>query len=173
LSKIVEDITKDIVKAAWARISLDENRLKMDKKKITIRTNDEVYKLSQDIHVYIDGVFSVSIECKSYTEIAMYKRILVDATLLKKAIPTINAFFVVQLENFLGGDYGMKIGAKGSDSVITLNRVFPEVNIRVITLLDGDRDIKKPLHLPEYFKPLKDERLIYAIGQFKKAMIAD
>jgi len=122
--KIVEDITKDIAKIAWSKISSDETRLRMDKKKITIKTNDEIYKLSQDLHIFIDNVFRISVECKSYTEVAMYKKILVDATLLKETVPTINAFFVVQLENFLGGDYGAKIKAKGSDSVITLNRVF-------------------------------------------------
>lgn len=169
--KIVEDITKDIVRIAWSKISPDENRLRMDKKKITIKTNDEIYKLSQDIHVYIDNIFRVSVECKSYTEVYMYKKILVDAKLLKKAVPTITTFFVVQLENFLGGDYGKKIEARGSDSVITLNRVFPTVNISVITLLDGDRHIKKPLHIPEHFKPLRDERLNHAIEQFRKAML--
>lgn len=61
----------------------------------------------------------------------MYKRILFDASLLKEARPTINAFFVVQLENFLGGDYGKKVEAKGSDSVITLNRLYPEINMEV------------------------------------------
>ena len=168
--KIVEDITKDIIKIAWSKVSSDETRLRMDKKKITIKTNDEVYKLSQDIHVYIDDVFRISVECKSYTEVAMYKRILVDASLLKEAVPTINAFFIVQLENFLGGDYGKEIEPKGSESVITLNRLYQQIRMNVITLLDGDRDIKRPLHNPEYFKPLGEERLHHAIEQFRKAI---
>lgn len=45
--KIVEDITKDIVRIAWSKISSEQTRLRMDKRKITIKTNDEVYKLSQ------------------------------------------------------------------------------------------------------------------------------
>jgi hypothetical protein len=170
--KIVEDITKDIIKIAWSKISSDEERLRMDKTKVVIKTNDETYKLSQDIHVYIDNIFRISIECKSYTEVAMYKRVLVDATLLERAVPTIDAFFIVQLENFLGGDYGKEIEAKGSDSVITLNRAFPGINMTIITLLDGDRNIDKPLHRPEYFKPLKDERLNYAVEQFRKALLS-
>lgn len=60
----------------------------------------------------------------------MYKRVLIDASLLKESGPTINAFFIVQLENFLGGDYGEKIEAKGSQSVVTLNRLYPEVNMK-------------------------------------------
>lgn len=100
--KIVEDITKHIIRIAWSKISPDETRLRMDKKKVIIKTNDEVYKLSQDIHVCIDGIFRISVECKSYTKVGMYKEIFVDARLLKGVIPTINAFFIVQLENFLG-----------------------------------------------------------------------
>ena len=42
--------------------------------------------------------------------------------------------------------------------------------MNVITLLDGDRDIKRPLHNPEYFKPLGEERLHHAIEQFRKAI---
>ena len=169
--KIVEEITKDIIKIAWSKISSDETRLRMDKKKVIIKTNDEVYKLSQDIHIYIDGIFRISVECKSYTEVAMYKRILIDAALLKRAVPTITSFFIVQLENFLGGDYGRKVKTKGSESVITLDRLFPEMEMNVITLLDGNRDINRPLHKSEYFKPLRDERLNYAIEQFRKAML--
>ncbi|MBA7493091.1 hypothetical protein ES702_03646 [subsurface metagenome] len=169
--KIVEDITKDIIIIAWSKISSDVNRLKLDKKKVIIKTNDETYKLSQDVHVYIDNVFKISVECKSYTEVAMYKKILFDSYLMKKAVPTINDFFIVQLENFLGGDYGKSLEAKGSESVITLNRILKDINIIVITLLDRNRDIKKPIHALEYFKPLRDERLNYAIEQFKKVML--
>jgi len=171
--KIVEDITKDLIRISWSKVSSDEARLKIDKKKIPIKTNGEIYKLSQDLHVYIDKVFRIGVECKSYTEVAMYKRVLVDTKLLKRAVPSISAFFIVQLENFLGGDYGVQIEAKGSDSVITLNRICPQVNIKVITLLDGNRDIKKPLHILEYFKPLRRERLDYAIEQFRHAMLID
>ena len=169
--KVVEDITKDIIKMAWSKISADETRLRMDRKKIVIKTNGEIYRLSQDIHVYIDNIFRISVECKSYTEVGMYKEIFVDARLFKKVIPTINTFFIVQLENFLGGDYGMKIEAKGSNLVIILNKLYPEMNIIIITLLAGDRDINKPLRKPGYFKPLRDKRLIYAVEQFRKAML--
>jgi len=166
--KIVEEITRDVIKIAWAGVSSDESRLRTDRKKVVIKTNSEIYKLSQDIHIYIDNTFRISVECKSYTEVATYKRVLVDAMLLRKAVPTINAFFIVQLENFLGGDYGMNIKAKGSESVITLNRLFPYID--VITLLDGDRDISRPLHRPEYFKNLTDGRLTYAVEKFREAM---
>jgi len=50
--KIVEDITKDLIKIAWSKISDDTNRLQMNKKKVIIKTNDETDKLSQNIHDY-------------------------------------------------------------------------------------------------------------------------
>jgi len=170
---IVEEITKDLIQIAWGKISSDKKRLKMNKQKIAIKTNGEVYKLSQDIHVFIDDKFKIGIECKSYTEVAMYKRVLLDASLLKNHFPTTSCFFIVQLENFLGGDYGANLEPKGSESVITLDRLFPDLNIKVITLLDGDRGIKKPIHIKKYFKPLTNARIEYAIEQFKKALSQD
>jgi len=169
---IVEEITKDLIRIAWSRISKDQNRLSMGRKKVKIGfgNSKDVYKLSQDVHVYVGGVFKISIECKSYTEVAMYKRILTDALLLKKRVPSITNFFVVQLENFLGGDYGSKIEGTGSSSVRVLNRFFPELNVKVLTLLDGDRSITNPIHKPEYFKPLTDKRLNYAIDKFEEAL---
>lgn len=55
--------------------------------------------------------------------------------------------------------------------MITLNRFYPQIDMTVITLLDGDRDITKPSHRPEYFKPLREERLDYAVEQFRKALL--
>lgn len=169
---IVEEITRELIRIAWSRISNDQNRLKIDRRKVVIDNDKDpeaLYRISQDIHVYVDDEFRISIECKSYTEVAMYKRILVDASLLKAKVPAIKNFYVVQLENFMGGDYSTVIDAKGSPSVKALNHFFPELNIKVLTLLDGDRDIKKPIHKPEYYKSLNNDRLNYAIDQFQKA----
>lgn len=171
--KIVEEMTKDLIIIAWSELGKDLNKLQFNRKKIKVRFNPsdiDYYGLSQDIHVFIDKDFRISIECKSYTEVAMYKRILTDSFLLKKSIPSIRAFFVVQLENFMGGDYGKRIEATGSKSVRALNKFFPGISIKVLTLVDGDRDINKPLHNPKYYKPLNKKRLRYAINEFKKAL---
>ena len=45
--------------------------------------DDYCYKLSVDKQVFIDEEFVLGIECKSYTENAMLKRVLVDFKLLK------------------------------------------------------------------------------------------
>ena len=169
--KLVEEITKDLIRLAWAGISGDDSRLRMDRKKVRIKTNGGEYRVSQDIHVYVDDVFRLSVECKSYAELAMYKRVLVDAALLKMAVPSIRTFFLVQLENFLGGDYGRSIEPAGSGPVMTLNRLFPQLDLVVLTLIDGDRDIKRPIHDRRFHKPLNVERLEYAVERFREAML--
>ena len=168
--KIVEDITKDIISIAWSRISDPQNVLRTNNIKIPIKTNGETFKVSHDINVYIDDVFRISVECKSFMELTLYKRFLMEAYLLKRAVTTIEVFFVVQLENALGGDYGASITPNGRSQVIWLNKQFPDLNISIITLLDGKRASNKPLHMPEYFRPLTDERLEYAIDQFAQVI---
>lgn len=40
---------------------------------------------------------------------------------------------------------------KESDSIMTLNRIFPDIGIMVITLLDWDRDVAKTFASPKIF----------------------
>ena len=85
---LVETMAEEMVLIAWKNIGGKLSRIKICKTKYPI--SDEkgnIYKLSQDKQVYIDGEFILSIECKAYAEVAMYKRILVDAFLLKKHFP--------------------------------------------------------------------------------------
>lgn len=47
---------------------------------------------------------------------------------------------------------------------------FPEVDLKVITLLEGHRQVKEPIHNPEYFKELKPEILDHAINKFTRLL---
>lgn len=83
---LVEMMAEEMVLLAWKNIGGKPSRITISKTKYPI--SDErgnVYKLSQDKQVYIDDEFVLSIECKAYAEIAMYKRILVDAFLLSES----------------------------------------------------------------------------------------
>ena len=85
---LVEAMAEEIVLLAWLNIGGKPSRIKINKTKYPISDGKgNVYKLSQDKQVYIDDEFVLSIECKAYAEVAMYKRILVDAFLLKKHFP--------------------------------------------------------------------------------------
>lgn len=106
--KLVEELTREIIREAWKRTGRDENRLEFKRKKFKIQPRSDVrvmdlellksvenfnslsYYLGVDIHTFIDGEFCLGVECKAYTENAMLKRILVDFWLLKKRYPGLN-----------------------------------------------------------------------------------
>ena len=76
------------------------------------------YPYKPDVLVSIDDKPVLEIECKSYTENAMLKRILVDCTLLKEKYPDMK-FILLQLESQLGGDYSeLKNNPLGSSLIL-------------------------------------------------------
>lgn len=168
---LVETMAEEMVLLAWKNIGGKPSRIKINKTKYPISDGiGNVYKLSQDKQVYIDDEFALSIECKAYAEVAMYKRILVDAFLLKKYFPKLK-FCLFQLESMLGGDYSIVIDhPNGSPSVKVLEHHFPNLDIEIITMLDGERNIKGEIHKKQFYKPLRPERLDYAIKYFERAL---
>lgn len=106
--EVVESIAKILVQLAWKKLKQNPDRLKIVGKKIRIpikkeyvekikdeevrkhikeNIQDYFYSYKPDVLVEIDGNAVLEIECKSYTENAMFKRILVDASLLKTQFP--------------------------------------------------------------------------------------
>jgi hypothetical protein len=188
--KLVESIGKELIKIAWKELKRNEGSLSFLNKTIKIplrkdylsRIKDpEVknfieknlkkmfYRIKPDIGVEINGKLKISVECKAYTENAMLKRILVDCTLLKNVYPD-SHFVLLQLESQLGGDYSQSISGKyGSPPTHTLLSYF-DVDLHIITLLEGERKVDQPIHQKEYYKPLKIERLKKAIEILKKLL---
>lgn len=168
---LVETMAEEMVLLAWKNIGGKPSRIKISKTKYPIGDGKgNVYKLSQDKQVYIDDEFVLSIECKAYAEIAMYKRILVDAFLLKKHFPKLK-FCLFQLESMLGGDYSTDIDHPNeSPSVKVLEHHFPNLNVEIITLLDGERNIKGEIHKKQFYKPLRPERLNRAVKYFERVL---
>ena len=182
--KLVEDITKDIIRYSWNKLGGDLNRLAFGTNKVRIKMNadyfqqlpEEVrddlvidnfyYDIKVDLHCQIDGNFVVGVECKSYTENAMLKRILVDFWLIKKNFPHLLCF-LVQLETFLGGENNF-VGSKdiANRSSHTLMSYFPELDLNILTLLEGARHIKRPIHKREYAKDLKTKYVEHAVDSF-------
>jgi len=168
---LVETMAKEMVLLAWRNVGGNPSRIKIDKTKYPISDGKgNIYKLSQDKQVYIDDEFVLSIECKAYAEVAMYKRILVDAFLLKKHFPKLK-FCLFQLESMLGGDYSIAVDhPNGSPSVKVLEHYFPDLDIEIITMLDGERSIKGEIHKKQFYKPLRPERLDHAIKYFEQVL---
>jgi len=134
---------------------------------IKANLKDYYYTLKTDIQVYSRGEFKIAVECKAYTENAMLKRILVDFTLLRQKFPNLS-FVLLQLESQLGGDYSIsKKNEYGSPSTHTLLSYF-DIDLNIVTLLEGERDIRKPIHLVEFYKPLDKRSLLRTVDVFKK-----
>ena len=168
---LVETMAEEMILLAWKNIGGKPSRIKINKTKYPIDDGKgNVYKLSQDKQVYIDDEFVLSVECKAYAEVAIYKRILADSFLLKKHFPKLK-FCLFQLESMLGGDYSTDVNhPKGSPSVKVLEHHFPNLDIEIITLLDGERNIKGEIHKKQFYKPLRPERLEHAIKYFEQVL---
>ena len=133
---LVETLCEDMLKQAWRDIGGSPERITIDRRKyyFTDKRGNR-YGLSQDKQVYIDGEFRLSIECKAYAELAMYKRVIVDSHILRSRFPDLS-FCLFQLESMLGGDYAQNPAhPKGSPVVHIINSFFPHIKLEIITLL--------------------------------------
>jgi hypothetical protein len=134
-----------------------------------VRTHraDLVYKFGTDVQVFVDKKLVLPIECKAYSENAMLKRILFDASLMKEAVGT-NKYYLVQLESQLGGDYSqlneISFGSPATHALLS----HIDVELEIITLLKGERKVDKPIHKAEFYKELKLESLERAVKIFAK-----
>ena len=180
--QIQEFITERLMEVAWVdEMEMPKSRIHINSSKISIpirrsyaeklkdsfareyilnNIEDFAYGLSVDKHLFVDGKFVLGIECKAYTENAMIKRILVDFHLLKTQYPDLKCM-LFQLESQLGGSYSKLTNEPpyGSYPTHTLMSYFEDVELKVVTLLQGERKIDRPINKAEYFKPLKLENL--------------
>ncbi|EQB64290.1 MAG: Type II restriction enzyme DdeI [candidate division Zixibacteria bacterium RBG-1] len=187
---LVESIAKSLVEIAWKELGRDLSKLSLEKKVIKIPIKEEYiervkspevkkfikdhikdfyYPLRTDVHIHVDGKLKIAMECKAYTENAMLKRILVDFTLFKQVYPNLS-FVLFQLESQLGGDYSLSNDTKhGSPSTHTLLSYF-DIDLNIITLLEGERKVDKPIHKAEYYKSLRAQSLLAALEVFKNLL---
>lgn len=185
--ELVENMATRLVEIAWVDVLHQNiNRLEINKKKMPIGINDAyinrisnptveeyvikhrsdlVYKFGTDVQVFVDKKLVLPIECKAYSENAMLKRILFDASLMKEAVGT-NKYYLVQLESQLGGDYSelndITFGSPATHALLS----HVDVELEIITLLKGERKVDKPIHKAEFYKELKLESLEKAVKIF-------
>ena len=189
--KLVETIAQKLLLAAWIGGGKDAGRVafnthpkydipmkkeyadgiadKQLRREMLAHLGDYKVKHGADIHVYVDGDFVLSTECKAFTENAMLKRILFDAYLLKTRFPHLR-FVLVQLESQLGGDYSkLPPNPRGSKPSHTLMS-YMDVGLEIITLLRGERKVDRPIHKADFYKPLTKEALQSAVSSLAKLM---
>ena len=188
---LVESLAKSLIRIAWKNLGGDQNRISTEKKPIIVPIshkyiqqlkNPDVkkyilenvdkyfYRFKTDVHVYIDGVLTLGVECKAYTENAMLKRIMVDFTFLKQVHPKTHAV-LLQLESQLGGDYSKTLNkiTYGSPSSHTIMSYF-DIDLNIITLLEGERRVDQPIHKKDFYKELRAASLARAISAFENLM---
>ena len=175
-----EYITHSLVRIAWREIGGNDDDIEINSKKIKIPINqnslkrieddkvkkhiqnnikDYYYGLSVDKHVFVKGEFVMAIECKAYTENAMLKRILVDFDFLKSIKKDLRCF-LFQLESQLGGDYsnpqnGIVLGSPSTHTIMS----YFGCKLNIITLLEGERRVDKPIHKKQFYKRLHKSKL--------------
>lgn len=188
---LVEGIARNLVEIAWRELGCDPKRLNFHHESIRIPLKPEYlkrvrpkevaeyikahieqyfYGYKTDVHVNIDGQMVMGIECKAYTENAMLKRILVDFTLIKQVLPKLKCV-LLQLESQLTGDYSQPLKAViyGSPSTHTLLSYF-DVDLNIITLLEGERKVDEPVHKPQFFKEMTEPILQKAVDSLKELL---
>ncbi len=99
----------------------------------------------------------------------MLKRILVDAMLIKEVAGS-ETSYLVQRESQLGGDYSelneVTYGSAATHAL--LSRM--DIDLKIITLLKGERKVKKPIHKAVYYKELSVHELLKAVKLFADAL---
>lgn len=184
---LVEEIANNLVRIAWSDVlHQDSSRMEINKRKMSIGINDDyisrvsdplvkdyvishrgnlIYRFGTDLHVFVDKKLVLPIECKAYTENAMLKRILFDAVLMKEAKGA-STYYLVQLESQLGGDYSelneVTYGSPATHALLA----HIDVELKITTLLKGERKVEKPIHKPGFFKELKMSNLEKAVKIF-------
>lgn len=189
--KLVEGVAHHLVQIAWKKLGGAPSRLNFERNPILVpirRSYIEriqhpevqayilqnikrcVYRFRTDIHVHVDGNFVLGVECKAYAENAMLKRIMVDCMFLKQAHPNAAAV-LLQLESQLGGDYGdlTKKVTLGSYPTHTIMSYF-DVVLNIVTLLEGERKVNKPIHQKAFRKELQSSSLTHAVGVFAELL---
>jgi len=184
--KLVEVLARHAVEIAWVEAGGHRSRLSFGDRKtfrvdvrpeyvetlpreirtyVQRRIEEHHYNAKVDVKAFVDGEFVLGIECKSYTENAMFKRILVDFRMLLTLYPDLTCC-LFQLESQLGGSYSDPLADPqfGSPSSHTLMSYFPDVALNIVTLLEGERLPKRPIHESDYYKPLRRVCLDHAIG---------
>jgi len=190
--ELVESISRHLIELSWYSVGGDLSRLEINSKKFPIKINldyiekikdeevknkilenisDYTYGISVDNQVFIDANFVLGMECKAYTENAMMKRILFDFHLLKTLFPNLFCY-LLQLESQLGGDYSeLNEKTYGSNSTHTLMSYMPDVDLKIITLLKGERKVDEPIHKEGFNKTLEKENVLSAMKIIKEVLI--
>lgn len=189
--KLLEAFCQELVYIAWdelggkrekieclhkkVEIPLKRNyldRIKVPEIKQWIMDNyaDFTFPAQVDVEVWVNQELVIGIECKSYTENSMLKRILFDFALLKSQYENMKCG-LIQFESSLGGDYSdidknITMGSRSTHTLLS----FSDIDLEIMTLIKGERNSNQPIHKQEYFKPLTEKHTKAVVERIKKML---
>ena len=156
----------DIIKEAARQLNIEDIEVEHNKIVSTEIENTEV-----DVVVSYKDKEIMYIECKSYTDITMFKRFLLEVLGLQSKNKDAKVC-IFQLENSLGGDYNEDKSLESQNGSIKVNKFLEMVvvDIDIITMLDGKRSSTKPIHKEQYRKSFSEYKYKRAIEYFKNTL---
>lgn len=127
-------------------VSLVAKKGYLDKKELKV---GNVCKLHQvDVHVYVNEVFVMAIECKSYLDSCYYTRACDDFKLFRK--------FGYYIKNYI---FCLEDSLKENTLKFT-DYITDEITDGIFILLDGKRSSSKPIFKKEYIKNTNLKKMI-------------
>lgn len=187
--KFVEELCEELVRLSWAKLGCAPGRLSFSKAKVSASVSsgyikrisefadpkvvDQLkkagYRCKLDKHVMIDDELVLAVECKSYTEISMLKRIAVDFDIVLSEHRDMGCV-LFQLESQLGGNYCDQVtkSEQYSASAAAVLSRFSHVDLNIITMLEGERTVKRPIH--EYPKPVTEQAIHQCIATMQSKL---
>ena len=110
------------------------------------------------------------LEFKAYTEATMWKRCLMDASLVKSSYPKESVYTICMFESQFGKVRNKKVFKDVSYSAHSLvsymqdMNLTPKININI--LMDGQRNPKKNIANPKFFKYANPDKIANAYNFF-------
>jgi len=158
----------DIILEAAKQLELDLSNLKIEKDKIV---ETEIENTEVDVVVSYNDKEIIYAECKSYTEISMFKRFSMESLGLQSKNKDAK-ICIFQLENALGGDYSEDQPLESQQGASNVNKLLDMigVDIDIVTMLNGRRCASKPIHQEEFRKSFNKYKYNRAIEYFKNIL---
>jgi hypothetical protein len=148
----LEELTKDFVTLAFKESGVS-GKLSIDSKKRVINdSNDDFYKFSIDVQVFVNDNLIFTVECKNYCDISMFKRVVYDSVVAQKFLNA-KKTYLIQFEDSMNCKGEVPFLNNSSTTNFCLN-VMNNDNLKIITLLPGQRNSNRPINKKEFRKSL-------------------
>lgn len=161
----LESLTKKMVEIAFMESGVDGELVIDSKKRKIFDENDDFYKFSIDVQVFVDGTPCFTVECKNYCDISMFKRVVYDSVVAQK-FQNVQKTYLIQFEDSMNCSGNVPFLNNSSTVNFCLN-VMNNDNLKIITLLPGQRNSNRPINKKEFHKTLELSVIEAVIKEFK------